>query len=208
MNKQVRGLSLSKAAIKRFFDFFASSFALLAVLPIVFFAWLVASIETCSNGLFFQQRVGRDGKLFTLVKIKTMNKIEGVNTTITSSSDIRITKSGSFFRKTKIDELPQLWNVIKGEMSFVGPRPDVSGYADFLEGDDRIVLSVRPGITGPASLKYKDEESILAEQQDPEQYNDEVIWPDKVRINREYIKCYSFTKDICYIWKTIYRVIC
>ncbi len=131
-----------------------------------------------------------------------MKKVEGIKTTITSSNDIRITKSGKFFRDTKIDELPQLWNVFIGDMSFVGPRPDVEGYADKLEGDDRIVLSIRPGITGPASLKYKNEEEILSKQANPKEYNDNVIWPDKVKINIEYIKNWSLLKDIQYIVKT------
>ena len=203
MSEQTRGLPFSDAMIKRFFDFFVSLFTLLLLFPIIFIAWFIAMMETQSNGFFVQQRVGRNGKTFNVIKIKTMKKVEGIDTTITSSNDVRITKSGSFFRKTKIDELPQLWNVLKGEMSFVGPRPDVPGYADYLEGEDRIVLSVRPGITGPASLKYKDEEAVLAEQRDPKLYNDNVIWPDKVKINCEYIKNYSFNKDIHYIWKTI-----
>jgi len=132
-----------------------------------------------------------------------MKKVNGVDTTITLSDDIRITKSGKFFRDTKIDELPQLWNVFIGYMSFVGPRPDVEGYADKLVGDDRIILSFRPGITGPATIKYKNEESILALQENPKYYNDYVIWPDKIKINKEYIKNYSLKKDIKYIVKTI-----
>jgi lipopolysaccharide/colanic/teichoic acid biosynthesis glycosyltransferase len=110
-----------------------------------------------------------------------------------------------FFRRTKIDELPQLFNVLWGDMSFVGPRPDVPGFADRLEGVDRIILSVRPGITGPASLKYRDEEALLASQEDPERYNREVIWPDKVRINLDYVKHWSFAGDIGYILKTVAR---
>lgn len=198
-----KGLSFQSALTKRAFDFFVSLFGLLTTSPIVLLAWFVASVETKSNGFFIQQRVGKNGKLFKVVKIKTMKQVEGVDTSITASNDVRITKSGAFFRKTKIDELPQLWNVLLGQMSFVGPRPDVPGYADQLEGEDRIVLSIRPGITGPASLKYKDEESLLAVQPDPKKYNDEVIWPDKVKINREYIENYSFIKDLYYIWKTI-----
>ena len=122
---------------------------------------------------------------------------------MTQIGDPRITRLGLFFRKTKIDELPQLWNVLIGQMSFVGPRPDVLGYADRLQGEDRIILSIRPGITGPAQLAYKNEEEVLANQNDPVKYNDEIIWPDKVRINREYIGNYSFFKDFYYIWKTI-----
>jgi lipopolysaccharide/colanic/teichoic acid biosynthesis glycosyltransferase len=189
--------------IKRIFDFLFAFIGLLTVFLLIFLAWIVASLSTQSNGLFIQQRVGKDGKLFNIVKIKTMIVMAGNDTTITSSNDVRITKSGAFFRKTKIDELPQLWNVLIGQMSFVGPRPDVPGYADRLQGKDRIILSVRPGITGPAQLAYKNEEEVLTNQNDPVRYNDEIIWPDKVRINREYIEDYSLFKDFYYIWKTI-----
>lgn len=198
-----KSLSIWQSLIKRFFDLSVAFFGLLFAFPIILFTWLIASIETRSNGFFIQQRVGKNGKLFKVIKIKTMKKVAGVDTSITASNDVRITKSGAFFRNAKVDELPQLWNVLLGQMSFVGPRPDVSGYADQLEGDDRIVLSIRPGITGPAALKYKDEEDLLAQQDDPKRYNDHVIWPDKVKINRDYIENYSFRKDIYYIWKTI-----
>jgi lipopolysaccharide/colanic/teichoic acid biosynthesis glycosyltransferase len=132
-----------------------------------------------------------------------MKSVKGVGTTVTTSKDSRITTSGAFFRKTKIDELPQLFNVLFGSMSFVGPRPDVAGFADMLEGEDRIILSVRPGITGPASLKYKDEEILLSSQDNPEYYNKNVIWKDKVQINKKYVSEWSFKKDIIYIIKTI-----
>ena len=196
-------MSNSQTLGKEIFDFIFALVGLLIVFPIIVMAWIIATIETRSNGFFIQVRVGKNGKLFSLVKIKTMKKIEGMSTTITSSNDIRITHSGSFFRKTKIDELPQLWNVLVGQMSFVGPRPDVPGYADKLKGGDRIILTVRPGISGPAQLFYKDEEKLLANQDNPVRYNDEVIWPNKVRINRGYVEHYSFLNDICYIWKTI-----
>jgi len=166
-------------------------------------AWVVASLETKSNGLFMQERIGKEGKPFLVFKIKTMKPVEGVDTTVTTSGDSRITKSGVFFRKTKIDELPQFFNVLLGTMSFVGPRPDVPGFADKLEGEDRIILSLRPGITGPASLKYKDEEELLAKQKDPERYNRDVIWSDKVQINKAYIKEWSLKKDIEYIMRTV-----
>ena len=188
---------------KRGFDIVVSFFGLTFSWGLIFIAWIVATFETKSNGFFIQKRVGKDGKIFNVIKIKTMKKVEGVDTTITSSNDVRITKSGKFFRDTKIDELPQLINVLIGDMSFVGPRPDVPGYADKLEGEDRIVLSIRPGITGPASLKYKNEEEILASQNDPKWYNDKIIWPDKVRINKEYIKNWSLKTDIEYIIKTV-----
>ena len=187
--------------IKRGFDFILSFFGLVITWPIIFIAWIIASIETKSNGMFSQIRVGENGKLFKIYKIKTMKNKKG--TTITTANDDRITKSGKIFRKYKIDELPQLWNVLIGDMSFVGPRPDVPGYADKLEDDDRIVLSIKPGITGPASLKYKNEEEILAQVENPKEYNDKVIWPDKVKINKGYIQNWSLKKDIEYIIKTI-----
>jgi lipopolysaccharide/colanic/teichoic acid biosynthesis glycosyltransferase len=189
--------------MKRIFDVLLSLFGLLCVFWIIFIAWSIASIETKSNGFFIQRRVGRNGSLFNLIKIKTMKTVRGIDTTITSLDDVRITVSGKFFRDTKIDELPQLWNVLIGQMSFVGPRPDVAGYADKLTGNNKIVLSVRPGITGPASLKYKNEEEILSKQDNPKKYNDEVIWPDKVAINKKYIEEWSLKKDIGYIWKTV-----
>ena len=189
--------------LKRTFDLIASFLGLLLTWWIIAIAWIVASIETRSNGFFIQNRVGKEGRLFSAMKIKSMKKVEGVDMTITASNDVRITKSGQFFRNSKIDELPQLINVLFGSMSFVGPRPDVEGYADKLRGNDRIVLSIRPGITGPASLKYKNEEEILSKEADPKKYNDEIIWPDKVKINKAYIENWSFKQDIVYIIKTI-----
>jgi len=188
---------------KRTFDVVVSLVGIVLTWWIMFAAWVVASLETRSNGLFMQKRIGWNGKPFKVFKIKTMKPIQGMKSTVTTANDSRITKSGVFFRKTKIDELPQLFNVLFGQMSFVGPRPDVPGFADRLDGEDRIILSVRPGITGPASLKYKNEEEILAKQQDPERYNREVIWPDKVRINKVYIREWSLQKDIGYLIRTV-----
>jgi len=188
---------------KSIFDFIVSLFGLLASWWLILIAWIVATIETKSNGFFVQKRVGKNGKLFNVYKIKTMKKINGIDTTITSSNDVRITKSGKFFRDTKIDELPQLFNILMGDMSFVGPRPDVEGYADKLQGDDRIILSIKPGITGPASLKYKDQEDILSKKINPKEYNDRIIWPDNVKINKEYLKNWTLKKDIMYIIKTV-----
>ena len=190
-------------ASKRTFDIIFSLVGVVLTFWIMLIAFIVASIETKSFGLFIQKRIGKDGEPFNVFKIKTMKKLDGVDTTVTTSNDMRITKSGAFFRKTKIDELPQLFNVLFGSMSFVGPRPDVEGYADKLEGEDRAILTIRPGITGPASIKYKNEEEILAKQPNPKEYNDKVIWPDKVAINLQYIKEWSFAKDIEYIIKTI-----
>ncbi len=189
--------------MKRAFDIFFSIIGLVIVFLVILLSWIVAAVETKSNGFFIQTRVGQYGNLFTIYKIKTMKVIQGVDSSITSFGDVRITKSGAFFRKTKIDELPQLWNVLTGNMSFVGPRPDVPGYADKLKGSDRIVLSVKPGITGPAQIAYRNEEKLLETKTNPVSYNNTVIWPDKVEINKIYIKNRSFFKDINYIWKTV-----
>jgi lipopolysaccharide/colanic/teichoic acid biosynthesis glycosyltransferase len=189
--------------IKRAFDIVFSLIGIFFTGWIILIAIVIASIETKSFGLFIQKRVGKEGKLFNVFKIKTMKPVEGVESTITTANDMRITKSGKFFRDTKIDELPQFFNVFFGSMSFVGPRPDVEGYADTLEGKERVILSIRPGITGPASLKYRNEEELLAQQANPKEYNDKVIWIDKVAINMSYIKEWSFSKDIDYIMQTV-----
>lgn len=196
-------LSLWQAGLKRGFDAVLALLGLATVWWLILLAFVAASIDTRSNGFFVQARVGKDGRIFRVVKIKTMRPDAAHVTTITQSGDPRITSLGRFFRKTKIDELPQLWNVLLGQMSFVGPRPDVPGYADRLVGEDRAILSLRPGITGPATLKYRNEEEILATQEDPTRYNDEVIYPDKVKVNLQYIKDWSFLGDLRYIIHTV-----
>ena len=152
--------------------------------------------------IFKQKRVGRDGKLFTMYKFRSMTVGHG-GSSVSVAGESRITPLGAKLRHYKLDELPELWNVLIGDMSFVGPRPDVPGYADQLKGADRDVLKLRPGITGPASLKYRDEEDLLAGKEDPQKYNDEVIFPDKVRINLYYLHHYSFLKDIEMIFCTV-----
>ena len=196
-------LSFKDRVIKRLFDIIVSAIGIVLTWWIMFIAWIVATVETKSNGLFMQKRIGKDAKEFVVYKIKTMKPDDTNNSTVTLSNDSRITKSGAFLRRTKIDELPQLFNVLFGSMSFVGPRPDVKGFADELEGEDRVILSIRPGITGPASIKYKNEEELLASVDNPIEYNKNVIWRDKVRINKEYIKNYSLKNDILYIIKTV-----
>jgi lipopolysaccharide/colanic/teichoic acid biosynthesis glycosyltransferase len=198
-------LSASQEFKKRVFDLFFSSFGLLIAWWLILAAWLAASFDTRSNGFFFQKRVGRNGKVFRVVKIKTMSPDVDFDTTVTRRGDPRITPLGAFFRRTKIDELPQLWNVFLGDMSFAGPRPDVLGFADTLQGEERAMLSLRPGITGPATLKYRNEEELLSKQIDPESYNREIIWPDKVRINLEYINNWSLRQDIRYIFETVFN---
>jgi len=198
-------LSRSQSAIKRVFDVFFSAFGLLLTWWLILLAWLAASFDTKSNGFFIQKRVGRYGKVFRVLKVKTMIQSAGFDTTVTCRGDPRITPLGAFFRRTKIDELPQLWNVFIGDMSFVGPRPDVPGFADRLHGEAHAILSLRPGITGPATLKYRNEEEILSQQPDPESYNLHVIWPDKVTINLDYIRNWSHRRDIRYILETVFH---
>ena len=142
--------------------------------------------------LFKQIRIGKNGVPFTIYKLRTIP--EGA--TVPNAW-------GAFLRSSKLDELPQLLNVLKGEMTLVGPRPDVPGYADLLQGDDRIILTLKPGITGLASLKYRNEEQLLAQQPNPKQYNDEVIWPDKVRINKWYASNRTFLIDLQIIFYTL-----
>jgi lipopolysaccharide/colanic/teichoic acid biosynthesis glycosyltransferase len=196
-------MSRTDIFLKRTFDLVASLGGLIVLSPIICVCWIVAALETRSNGFFIQKRIGRHGRIIHVCKIKTMYPASGRRSPIASSNLSSITRSGRVFRKYKLDELPQLFNVLVGSMSIVGPRPDVPGYADRLQGRDKVILLLRPGITGPASIKYKDEESILAAVDDPETYNDRVIWPDKVRINREYFVNYSLLRDVKYIVHTI-----
>lgn len=156
--------------------------------------------------IFKQERVGQFGRIFNIYKIRTMKtNDENNNNFVTTANDNRILPFGKWLRRTKFDEIVELINVLKGEMSLVGPRPDVKGYADKLEGEDRKILELRPGITGPASLKYINEEEILAKVNNPKQYNDKVIFPDKVKINLDYYYNRSFWGDIRIILNTIFR---
>lgn len=188
--------------LKRTFDFLVSLFGLLFLWPFFFVIALLIKMKMPGPVFFIQKRVGKNGKLFNVVKFRTMS-MNHSGTTVSAKGESRITPLGAVLRKYKLDELPELWNVLIGEMSFVGPRPDVPGYADKLTGDERKTLELRPGITGPASMKYSNEEEILAEQKDPVKYNDEVIYPDKVRINLEYMKHQSFWLDLKIIFYTV-----
>lgn len=191
--------------IKRSFDLILSLLILILTAPIIVIAYIIATIDTGENGFFTQNRVGKDGEIFKIIKIRTMKTDSKIKTNVTTDADSRITKTGKLFRKLKLDELPQLINVVKGDMSFVGPRPDVPELIDELDEEDKIILSVRPGITGPATIKYKNEEEILAEVDNPEEYNREVLFPDKIEINKEYIRNYSFLKDLQYMLQTIFN---
>ena len=188
---------------KRIFDILFSSILLVLLFPVLFASWLIASIETASNGFFLQKRVGQHGKLFYIIKIKTMRDSVLMSDSACLDSK-RITRFGNLFRKYKIDELPQLINIILGQMSFVGPRPDLPGYADALVGADRRILDYRPGITSPASLYYRDEEYLMSLQADPEYYNKHVIWPAKTKLNLWYVDNWSFRLDLSLMLKTIF----
>ena len=181
-----------------------SVIGLMAVGWLIGLCWLIATVDTRRNGFFTQERVGKDMRIFRIIKIRTMREVAGITTVVTSRNDPRITCIGSWLRRLKLDELPQLINVLLGHMSFVGPRPDVACFVESLQGEDRKIMSIRPGITGPASLAFIDEEAMLAASQDPEKYNREVIFPSKVNINLRYVENYKFYKDIIYILATIF----
>ena len=212
--------------LKLIFDKVVSLVGLIVLSPILLIVALLIKWKMPGPILFCQQRVGRYGRIFTVYKFRTMTvkaeaSVASRNseaTSIASQEQSRITPLGEKLRRYKLDELPELWNVLKGDMSFVGPRPDVPGYADQLQGEDREVLLLRPGITGPASLKYRNEEDILEAVDEAlqkgrsglpmgittvQEYNDNVIYPDKVRLNRYYLHHYSFIKDIQMIVCTV-----
>jgi len=187
---------------KRLFDIIASSIGLILLLPLFLLIAIIIKIKMPGPIFFIQQRVGQDGNLFKMIKFRTMT-VEHGGSSISIKGESRITPLGAKLRKYKLDELPGLWIVLKGEMSFVGPRPDVPGYADQLQGDDRRILELKPGITGPASMKYSNEEELLAQQEDPIKFNDEVIYPDKVRINLKYLEQKNIWMDMQIIVYTI-----
>lgn len=188
---------------KYLFDRIMAFVGLVVLSPILFVVWILIRIKMPDGpAVFTQKRVGKGGKLFTMYKFRSMSAHHS-GSTVSVAGESRITPLGAKLRRYKLDELPELWNVFIGDMSFVGPRPDVPGYADKLEGDDRRVLQLRPGITGPASLKYRDEEVLLAAKANPQEFNDKVIYPDKVRINLYYLDHYSFVTDIKMIIATV-----
>lgn len=199
----MKGLNRKQRVLKRIFDLlFALIGILIFILPIILLI-IFATISTRKFGLYSQPRVGQEANIFIMFKIRTM-KGDDDGLFISLKNSTRVTPFGKYLRKLKLDELPQLFNVLFGNMSFVGPRPDVVGYADMLQGDDRIILTVKPGITGPATIKFKHEEELLSVQSDPIKYNDEVIWKEKVNINKKYVTNWSFKEDLKFILETIF----
>ena len=191
--------------MKRIFDIVFSLIGILLLSPILLTITILLLLTSDEPPLFFQTRVGRYGKLFKIIKFRTMRSNNRINTSISIKGDSRVTKIGFFLRRYKLDELPELINVLKGEMSFVGPRPDVPGYADKLVGKERFILDLRPGITSYSSLYYANEEEILSNQKNPTEYNNKVIYPHKVKLNLEYYYNNSIWSDIKIIFATIFR---
>ncbi len=188
--------------IKFLFDRIVSLVGILLLSPVLLIITVLIKRESPNLPILFKQnRIGRNGKKFTMYKFRTM-AIKHGGSSISVKGEARITSLGAKLRRLKLDELPELWNVCIGDMSFVGPRPDVPGYADKLEGEDRKILVLRPGITGLATLKYRNEEEMLANVENPIEYNDTVIFPDKVKINVYYLQHYSFFLDIKILWFT------
>ena len=180
--------------LKRIFDFIISLLSILLVGWVILLAILLASIDTRSFGLFVQERIGQYGKPFAIFKIKSMN-----------DTTHHISSFGRFLRKSKLDELPQLFNILLGQMSFVGPRPDIPGYYDKLEGENKKILELKPGLTSESSIKYANEEYLLNQQVDPLAYNNNVIFPDKVKMNLNYYYNRSILVDLQILFRTVFR---
>jgi lipopolysaccharide/colanic/teichoic acid biosynthesis glycosyltransferase len=181
---------------KRIFDIVFALFIILLFSWVLLVLWLVASIDTATNGVFIQERIGQFGRKFKIYKLRTI--------LISVDREGRhISKTGQILRKYKLDELPQLFNVLRGEMSLVGPRPDLPGYYDLLVGENRKILELKPGLTSLAALKYYNEEELLWQQKDPLWFNDGVIFPDKVQLNLDYYYQRSFWLDVKIIAKSI-----
>lgn len=190
-------------SLKHLFDQGIASIGIIVLFPLLFIIGILIHIKMPGGPVIFKQkRVGQYGRLFTMYKFRSMT-VSHSGSSVSIKGESRITPLGAKLRKYKLDELPELWNVLIGDMSFVGPRPDVPGYADKLTGEERRILLLKPGITGPASLKYRNEEELLAGQENPQEYNDKVLFPDKVRINIEYLENWSFWYDIKIIVYTV-----
>ena len=194
----------SWAIPKRLFDFTAALAGGIVLSPLMLVLAILVRATSPGPALFIQERVGRHGRGFRCAKFRTMCTGAQAQGTVTTAADARVTPLGRWLRRWKLDELPQLWNVLAGRMSFVGPRPDVPGYADRLQGADRRILELRPGITGPATLLFRDEERLLALAKNPQAFNDAVVYPEKVRLNREYLEGGNFWRDLGYVFATVW----
>ena len=191
---------------KRLFDIIFSFLGLILLLPLFIIVSILIKVDSSGPIFFLQQRVGLYGKYFKIIKFRSMKVNHNDSLTVTLKNDKRITRIGRKLRKYKIDEIPELINVLIGDMSFVGPRPDVPGFADLLKGNDRNILKLRPGITSSASIKYSNEEQLLLEQEDPIAYNNDVIFPDKVKMNLNYYENNNIWIDIKIIFATVFTL--
>lgn len=174
------------------FDFILAIMLIIFLVPLLAILFIIATVDTSSNGMFFQKRIGQHGNLFTIFKFKTIHEQKRT-----------CSKIGRVLRKCKLDELPQLFNIVKGDMSFVGPRPDIEGYYDQLEGPDRKVLELKPGLTSEASIEYRNEEALLKNQENPLLYNDQILFPHKVQMNLSYLENMSLMTDMKILFKTV-----
>ena len=191
---------------KRLFDIIFSILGLIILLPVFIIVSILIKVDSSGPIFFLQERVGLYGKYFKIIKFRSMKVNHNDSLTVTLKNDKRITRIGRKLRKYKIDEIPELMNVLIGDMSFVGPRPDVPGFADLLKGNDRKILKLRPGITSLASIKYSNEEQLLLEQEDPIAYNNDVIFPDKVKMNLNYYENNNIWIDIKIIFATVFTL--
>lgn len=191
---------------KRLFDIIFSFLGLILLLPLFIIVSILIKVDSSGPIFFLQERVGLYGKYFKIIKFRSMKVNHNDSLTVTLKNDKRITRIGRKLRKYKIDEIPELMNVLIGDMSFVGPRPDVPGYTDLLKGNDRNILKLRPGITSSASIKYSNEEQLLLEQEDPIAYNNDVIFPDKVKMNLNYYENNNIWIDIKIIFATVFTL--
>jgi len=193
--------------IKRLFDIILSFVGIIILIPVFIIVSILIKIDSPGPVFFLQERVGLNGKLFKIIKFRSMKINHNSSLTVTIGNDKRITRIGKKIRKYKIDEIPELINVFIGDMSFVGPRPDVPGYADLLKGESRNILKLRPGITSRASIKYANEEMILLTHDDPIAYNNNIIFPDKVKLNLNYYYNNNIWIDIKIIFATLFAVL-
>ena len=193
--------------IKRLFDIIFSFVGIIILIPVFIIISILIKIDSSGPVFFIQERVGLNGKLFKIIKFRSMKTNHNNSLTVTIENDKRITRIGKKIRKYKIDEIPELINVFLGDMSLVGPRPDVPGYADLLKGESRNILKLRPGITSRASIKYANEEMILLNEDDPIAYNNDIIFPDKVKLNLNYYYNNNIWIDIKIIFATLFAVL-
>ena len=193
--------------IKRLFDIIFSFVGIVFLFPVFIIVSILIKIDSSGPVFFIQERVGLNGKFFKIIKFRSMKTNHNNSLTVTLENDKRITRIGKKIRKYKIDEIPELINVFIGDMSFVGPRPDVPGYADLLKGESRNILKLRPGITSRASIKYANEEMILLNEDDPIAYNNNIIFPDKVKLNLNYYYNNNIWIDIKIIFATLFAVL-